>query len=69
MLSGGTDCPASCKRDTVRGIAEAKAALGPMEAFTRGILCNMLVCLAVWVSFAARSEINLFGFVQPRPSK
>ena len=34
--------------------SEAKVALGPMEAFTRGILCNMLVCLAVWVSFAAR---------------
>ena len=42
------------KGDAARGIAEAKVALGPMEAFTRGILCNMLVCLAVWVSFAAR---------------
>jgi formate/nitrite transporter len=40
---------------TARGIAEAKQALGPLEAFTRGILCNMLVCLAVWLTFAARS--------------
>ena len=33
-----------------------RSALGPMEAFTRGILCNMLVCLAVWLTFAARER-------------
>lgn len=33
-------------------IADAKLALGPAEAFFRGILCNVLVCLAVWLSFA-----------------
>lgn len=36
-------------------IAEAKMALAPLEAFVRGVLCNALVCLAVWLSFAARS--------------
>jgi formate transporter len=36
-------------------IAEAKAQLGPGSAFLRGILCNVLVCLAVWLSVAARS--------------
>ena len=36
-------------------IAEAKLALSPPEAFLRGALCNALVCLAVWLSFAARS--------------
>lgn len=41
--------------ETARAIAEAKIGLGPVEAFTRGILCNILVCLAVWLSFAARS--------------
>jgi formate/nitrite transporter len=35
--------------------AEAKAGLGPWEAVIRGALCNALVCLAVWLSFAARS--------------
>jgi formate/nitrite transporter len=35
--------------------AEAKAGLGPVEAVLRGALCNALVCLAVWLSFAARS--------------
>ena len=41
--------------ETARKISEAKSALGPVEAFTRGVLCNMLVCLAVWLTFAARS--------------
>ena len=36
-------------------IAEAKAQLGMSAAFLRAILCNMLVCLAVWLSTAARS--------------
>ena len=35
-------------------IAAAKVALPPVEAFARGILCNMLVCLAVWLTIAAR---------------
>ena len=37
------------------GVAEVKAGLGPFEAVLRGALCNALVCLAVWLSFAARS--------------
>lgn len=36
-------------------IAEAKAALSFSEAFFRGILCNVLVCLAVWLAMGARS--------------
>lgn len=40
---------------TAAAIAEAKAALGPVEAFMRGALCNALVCLAVWLTFAART--------------
>lgn len=35
-------------------IAAGKTQLGWVEAFTRGILCNALVCLAVWLCFAAR---------------
>lgn len=37
---------------------ETKAALSPVEAFLRGALCNALVCLAVWLSFAARSATD-----------
>ncbi len=31
-------------------------ALGPLEAFIRGILCNWLVCLAVWISLKTQSD-------------
>jgi formate transporter len=34
-------------------IAEAKVALSFGQAFWRGVLCNVLVCLAVWLCFAA----------------
>jgi formate transporter len=38
---------------TAVGIAEAKLALDPGRAFARGVLCNILVCLAVWLCMAA----------------
>lgn len=34
--------------------AAAKTALSFQEAFFRGILCNILVCLGVWMAFAAK---------------
>jgi formate/nitrite transporter len=40
---------------TARQIATAKVALGPVEMLARGILCNALVCLAVWLTFSART--------------
>jgi formate/nitrite transporter len=36
-------------------VADAKCALPIFKAFISGILCNMLVCFAVWMSFACRS--------------
>ena len=42
----------------VVAIANAKVNLTWMEAFTRGILCNILVCLAVWLCFAGRTVID-----------
>ena len=36
-------------------IASAKVALPVTEAFFRGVLCNALVCLAVWLCFAAHT--------------
>lgn len=41
--------------ETAAKIPQAKAALLPIEALARGALCNALVCLAVWLSFAART--------------
>lgn len=40
---------------TVVGIALRKVSLGFGEAFVSGVLCNVLVCLAVWLTFGARS--------------
>ncbi|MFC3087442.1 formate/nitrite transporter family protein [Tabrizicola soli] len=46
--------------------ATAKASLPAMEAFVRGALCNALVCLAVWLSFAARSATDkILGVLWP----
>lgn len=36
-------------------IAETKSSLGWGQAVALGVLCNALVCLAVWLSYAARS--------------
>ncbi len=44
--------------EVAQRIAEAKVGLEWSEALARGFLCNMLVCLAVWLSFAARSATD-----------
>ncbi len=41
--------------ETAMAIAQGKVALDPLQAFFRGILCNTLVCLAVWLCFAAHT--------------
>lgn len=40
------------------GIAATKTSLGFREAVLLGVLANALVCLAVWLSFSARSVID-----------
>lgn len=35
----------------------AKAHEGPLELFTRGILCNVLVCLAIFMGMRVKSEV------------
>ena len=39
-------------------IAAAKAALPFGEAFFKGVLCNLLVCLAVWLAMAGHTVID-----------
>lgn len=47
-------------------IAVGKVNLSFGEAFARGILCNLLVCLAVWMSVAARDVVGkLFAIFFP----
>lgn len=39
-------------------IANGKVHLGFIQAIALGILCNALVCLAVWMTFSARSTMD-----------
>ncbi|MDP2211708.1 MAG: formate/nitrite transporter family protein [Candidatus Aquicultor sp.] len=39
-------------------IAAVKVALPFWTAFFKGVLCNVLVCMAVWMAFAGRSVID-----------
>jgi len=41
--------------ETVRRIAHAKMELSGTAAFARGVLCNALVCLAVWLAMGGRT--------------
>lgn len=54
-LSGILDFQGGAVGTTAVTIADNKISLTFEEAFFRGILCNILVCLAVWLCFSARS--------------
>jgi len=41
-------------------IAASKAALEPLQAFFRGVLCNVLVCMAVWMAMSGRNVTDRF---------
>jgi formate/nitrite transporter len=45
--------------------ANSKAALAFIPALTLGILCNALVCVAVWMCFSARTTIDRVVTVVP----
>jgi formate/nitrite transporter len=46
--------------DTYLKIAAGKSSLSLTEAFFRGMLCNVLVCMAVWMTLAGRSVTDKF---------
>lgn len=48
------------------GIAKGKLSLTWSSAFLRGICCNWLVCLAVWLAFASKDVVGkIFGIFFP----
>ena len=55
QLSGTLQFGGGAVAETAVSVAEAKVALDPLQAFVRGILCNALVCLAIWLCFAAHT--------------
>ncbi len=51
---------------TALNTANSKVALGFVQAIALGILCNALVCLAVWMTYSARSTIDkIFAIIFP----
>jgi len=48
---------------TALNIAKAKVELDFLPAVSLGVLCNTLVCLAVWMTFSARSTIDKIAAV------
>ena len=43
---------------TALAIADVKVNLDFLQAFVLGIMCNIMVCLAVWLSYSARSTVD-----------
>jgi len=52
-LSGILSLNDGAVAETAINVAQSKIALEPIPAFIRAILCNALVCLAVWLCFSA----------------
>ncbi len=51
---------------TAHAIAHAKIEIPFWEAFFKGVLCNLLVCLAVWLAMAGRGVTDkVFAIVFP----
>lgn len=50
---------------TALTVATAKAALPTIQLFFLAILCNVLVCLAVWMSFGARNAADKVLVIVP----
>ena len=50
---------------TALDVASAKAALPTTQLFFLAVLCNVLVCLAVWMSFGARSTTDKILVIVP----
>jgi len=50
---------------TALAIAASKAALPTVQLFFLAVLCNVLVCLAVWMSFGARSTTDKVMVIIP----
>jgi len=42
--------------ELIQKVAGVKMALGPWELFVRGMLCNWLICLAVWMAGRTSSD-------------
>ncbi|HUL96739.1 MAG TPA: formate/nitrite transporter family protein [Usitatibacter sp.] len=66
LLSGHPGNDGGAVARTYIRIADAKASLPPVQAFFSGVMCNVLVCTAVWVALAGHTVVDkLVAIVLP----
>ena len=65
FLSGQFEFDGGAVGKTALTIAAAKAGLPTAQLFFLAVLCNVLVCLAVWMSFGARSTTDKVMVIIP----
>lgn len=65
FVSGHHEFGGGAVGSTALSLASAKAALPTIQLFFLALLCNVLVCLAVWMSFGARSTTDKVMVIVP----
>ncbi len=65
FLAGEHEFDGGAFGKTALAIAAAKTALPTIQLFFLAVLCNVLVCLAVWMSFGARSAADKVLVIVP----
>ena len=66
VLSGYVDLNGGAVARVAVRIAAAKASMPFWTAFFAGLLCNVLVCLAIWIAMAGRTVVDkVVGIVLP----
>jgi formate/nitrite transporter len=65
LLAGQSGFAGGAVGRTALAIASAKAALPTVQLFFLSVLCNVLVCLAVWMSFGARTTSDKVMVIVP----
>ena len=66
FLSGHPSNDGGAVSETYLRIAAAKTSLPPLRAFFSGVMCNVLVCTAIWVALAGHSVTDkLLAIVLP----
>jgi len=65
FLAGHHEFGGGAVGTTALAVASAKAALPTIQLFFLAVLCNVLVCLAVWMSFGARSATDKVMVIVP----
>ncbi|MDP6447874.1 MAG: formate transporter FocA [Pirellulaceae bacterium] len=65
LLSGQYEFGGGSVGATALSIADAKTDLGFVQAIALGALCNVLVCLAVWLTFSARTTTDRILAILP----